>query len=341
MKKKLNVTLFVGAGFSAPFGLPTMSNFFVHADDSERINDEDRALIRNIKRDAQMANSFFESSITNLEDVLSFYEIKNRLDLDDSKNKSNAFKKIIRKIYSSPSGSFENYWERYRPLDSLLGSKLTEFNNNLTIITTNYDLNIESACYILGRPCNPTIPLDRLTALSLKVGELYSTTGIPLLKLHGSVNWVEGSGGKIMIDDNLVKSAFSSNQIPIPRACLNDFNPGDYPVIIPPSFLKPDLIDPMKIIWKEAAKALSESHYIAFIGYSFPQSDKEMKYFLATALTFNSNLRKIFIVDPNSENIAKTLKMPDSRMGSIFRELLQPWPADGGRSWIKTRLPIS
>jgi hypothetical protein len=66
----MNIVLFLGAGFSAPFGLPTMNQFLEEVSRSDRITPEDREFIGQLVLEARRANSILESSPTNLEDIL-------------------------------------------------------------------------------------------------------------------------------------------------------------------------------------------------------------------------------------------------------------------------------
>jgi hypothetical protein len=121
--------------------------------------------------------------------------------------------------------------------------------------------------------------------------------------------------------------------VTLPRICSN-FSPPQAPLIIPPSFLKPDLAPTIKEVWKGAAAALAAAHDVIFVGYSFPESDREMMYFLATAFTNNALLRSIHIVDPNADQIASRLTSSQSKAGSHFKALLHTH----SESWLDTQL---
>ena len=58
------------------------------------------------------------------------------------------------------------------------------------------------------------------------------------------------------------------------------------------------------------------------IGYSFPDSDTHMRYFVSTALVGNVTLEKIDIIDPDAESIDKRLHEAD--FGQSFKDLLNP-----------------
>jgi hypothetical protein len=77
-------------------------------------------------------------------------------------------------------------------------------------------------------------------------------------------------------------------------------------------------------MWQGAAQALKDAELIAFIGYSFPPSDTEMKYFLAGALAENAKLRKIMISDLYADSIVERLKQPMSGLDLISKISLSP-----------------
>src|SRR5437016_5805381 len=112
----MRVTLFLGAGFSAAFGHPVMDSFLGFADASPRISNEDRDLLGRLILEARRANSFLESSPTNLEDILTFSEMGERLALTDGGgNRTERLKQLIQRIYTTAPPS-ATYWSRYERL---------------------------------------------------------------------------------------------------------------------------------------------------------------------------------------------------------------------------------
>lgn len=346
----MNVTLFLGAGFSAPFGLPVMDSFLPFADQSDRLSDEDRAELYGLLLEARRANSFLESSATNLEDILSFAQMAERLQLaDDAPRRAQHLKKIVRQVYTTHPPNLTEYWGRYDALTKLLGPGFVELlkspnqSRRLRVITTNYDMNVESALYRLHFRTDLGFLYARPSQPTSKGGLSERTKGrtvIPLFKLHGSVNWFEQPDGTTVVDDHIVDcdNRWSSGNpaeraVEMPSTCVDTAGHGT-PLIVPPSFLKPNLSVPLLGVWAGAAKALADSHVVVFVGYSFPPSDTEMMYFLARALADNAVLRKIIVVDPQADKIVDRLCAPGSKAGSHFRSLLHPMKG----SWVDQRL---
>jgi hypothetical protein len=98
---------------------------------------------------------------------------------------------------------------------------------------------------------------------------------IPLLKLHGSLNFSHTGPG----------DAWSPVKV------------SDSPQIIPPVFNKADSTFGTPI-WKAGLEALRTCKNLIVCGYSLPTSDSYMQYFLKAALGPNRNLNQIFVFDP-------------------------------------------
>jgi len=337
----MKLTLFLGAGFSAPFGHPMMDNFLGFTDTCQRLSDDDRSFLAELVLEARRANSFLESSPTNIEDILSFSEMGERLLLTGKGDtRKDRLCGIIQKIYTSSPPASE-YWSRYEALKKLLGAEPAEFKDSLSFVTTNYDLNIESACISSQLRVDPGFQRFRTDQGSVQVIEhCYSTDSIPLYKLHGSVNWypAENESG-MMVDDRVVRVVSSFEETrghSLPYPCTKNYTAPGTPAVIPPSFLKPELPKALMAAWRGAARVLSTANVLAFVGYSFPSSDTEMMYFLARALSDNPLLRAVYIVDPKADAIVSRLRGTGTKMGSHFRDLLRPINS----GWTDVSLPL-
>jgi hypothetical protein len=142
----MRIVLFLGAGFSKPFGLPVMNEFFSVARDSARLNDEELNLVRQLLLESRRANSFVESSPRNLEDVLSLAVMGDRLALDSQGNRADLLRRVLRKIYTTFDGKPEQYRHRYDDFGHFVGVNFAgvyEPTHSISIVTTNYDLSIE------------------------------------------------------------------------------------------------------------------------------------------------------------------------------------------------------
>lgn len=153
----------------------------------------------------------------------------------------------------------------------------------------------------------------------------------PLLcKLHGSLNWyfepddatkfqVENA---ILVGDCIIDDPRHHKNFNLPKVSFRNYKPISTPLIVPPTLFKMQTSPIFRVIWNEAGKALEEAEKLVFIGFSFPESDIYIRYFLAANLFENVDLRTIEIIDPNADKICGRLK--DSNFGIHFTSRLRP-----------------
>jgi hypothetical protein len=141
----MKIVLFLGAGFSARFGYPVMVNFDDALEKAHWVTDEERTLYKELKLSAQRASSYLEGHPTNLEGILSFAMMSNRLSLEaDSAERSRAILRILYKVFTTikTPGS---YWDELVDLERFMSFDPWAGNYDFEIVTTNYDLCIECA----------------------------------------------------------------------------------------------------------------------------------------------------------------------------------------------------
>jgi hypothetical protein len=139
---------------------------------------------------------------------------------------------------------------------------------------------------------------------------------MPLLKLHGSLNWSATPGSpeirvlpieRIFQNQPRPKSS-SSNKTSEHRrlwvknllrlaAPTDPVPPG--PAIVPPSWNKTQYHAQFERVWKRAAKELSDAEEIFVIGYSYPESDPFFHSLMALGTEGESLIRKFVVVDPS------------------------------------------
>jgi hypothetical protein len=105
------------------------------------------------------------------------------------------------------------------------------------------------------------------------------TFEVDILKLHGSLNFARR------------KEAETSS---FPHAITKSIAE---PFILPPIFNKMTNGAPTAM-WQSGLEKLRAAKNIVIVGYSLPQTDIYMQYFLKAALGPNLNLNKIFVFDP-------------------------------------------
>lgn len=328
----MSVVLFLGAGFSAPFGLPVMSNFLMRASRCKRLDTEDKELLNKLVLHARKSNAFLQSSPTNLEDTLTMAVMAERLKLPIAQEVPlRKLRTILAKVLSD-HGSPELAIAKLNPFRKLLEPITSRSDTGgFSIVTTNYDLCVEAGCEIVR--LRPELPFeyDLPPNGQQRKEPMSSSRCFPLLKLHGSINWLENSldQTRLFVDELQARVFTAEGEVPIPSPWTDTYpwNSGT-PMLVPPSYLKPTLNEQLSRCWERASAELSRAEAVIFIGYSFPSSDSEMRYFLATSLTDNPNIRNIYVVDLHASEIVERLKNSDSRFGSHFSQFLVPIDGD-------------
>jgi len=171
------------------------------------------------------------------------------------------------------------------------------------LLTFNYDICIDFALYQAGVSIH--YGLDDTSG---------DVTSIPVLKLHGSLNWTENAETKAIVPWNVdeymqsrsisLVSRFKNVWVPI-GSDLCQFKPNGVtvtgvPVIVAPTFNKGDAHRTLSKVWKVAADELGKAENIFIIGYSFPDTDKFFEYLYALGTVGSTLLERIWLFNPDS-----------------------------------------
>lgn len=192
-------------------------------------------------------------------------------------------------------------------------------DQRVTVITFNHDLLVENAlsqmserrngrvwclshCYRLGfdQTCaNRNESFDESCE-----GDV--DQHIPVLKLHGSVNWVFRTRAKHPPADFVRKSRslllWTNKQIPPEADRLRSQGRDWYiwPLVVPPIYEKQGLIkNELEAVWNRAGDALRDATDVIFWGYSFPRADLHARYFFQAAAQANEALRQPVLINPD------------------------------------------
>lgn len=336
----MNTVLFLGVGFSAPFGHPVMNSFYQSLDGISNLKESDREFLDDLLLDARKANSFLRSDPTNLEDILSFAVMGDLLGLNENRDSlSSNLSRILGTVYSNIS-ELDKFWKTCKRFKTFLKNTHISNTDTLSIITTNYDVNIECSLLATGKTTQLNFDYAQIKEPNYEEKiSMYSKQGVPVYKLHGSVNWFQNNNidglleveGKVI--DSWINRTNPDSRHDMPAICKPYFRDRS-PMIVPPSFLKPSFFPNINKGWSGAAKALKAAHRVLFVGYSFPDTDTYMRYFLAKSMLDNPRLNEIHIIDPNAEAIEKKLKGDGGKYGSHFQEFLKFHKG----SWESTKL---
>lgn len=289
------VVYLLGAGFSAPFGLPVMRNFLYKAKDLYAAQTEQYEHFHQVfdKLDRMSATkTYFSADLLNIEEILSILEMERQVGGDESMTE--AFERLIADVvkYHTPElrvdhESFINNpraavfgrepWHQYGWFVVGLLGKTLRFEERETRSSTGRPLGIEpqgrlQASKHAAEHSIITLNYDRILEqiadrvqefndpsesirFQVRPGPMTGAAGPILCKLHGSV----GSS------------------------------------IVPPTWNK--AVHPeIQPAWQDAWTALRSANQIRVLGYSLPQADAYVKYLLKWAVVDAPNLKNIDVL---------------------------------------------
>lgn len=145
---------------------------------------------------------------------------------------------------------------------------LRQWGKRYAVLTFNYDLVLERAL------------LKEYGELDYKLGPIRGlkkfSNGIPLIKLHGSLNWSWCSGcEEVYVDEKPTAANYRREACPR-RGCRTMLDP----LIVPPDANKNASLDTISSLWRKAGSFLSKADRIVIVGYSLPDADTSAKELL-------------------------------------------------------------
>ena len=283
-----NVVYFLGAGFSAPLGLPVMSNFIEKAKDIYYIEgDKKKGFEKVFKKLDSLSkiHNYFQTDLSNIEEVLSILWIKNSI------NKPNNFNDFVDFI----SQTLLHYQSKLK----LSGTRYT--GNWSSHLISQYDPKLNSYAEFILSISNATMYMKNF--VNQFVGQIDLTNenefhyDVVTLNYDTIIEKIAQQINNNTIRDgqrlSYQKNEFEeNNKIPCLlklHGCIEDGS------IVPPTWSK-NINKKIAHIWKRAHSVLSNAHYIRFIGYSLPETDSYIKYLLKSAMLDSEHLKGIDVI---------------------------------------------
>jgi len=206
----------------------------------------------------------------------------------------------------------------------------------ITIITFNQDLQIEKMlhyiqgtrkwgarpifnfpyCYCLPkyRITNPTSP----GKLVFPIGNP-RTTGIKVLKLHGSLNWHSKHLSRNPSPRSLFnrqRELFLTTRSTISKSLRvrGKRSLYSFPVVIPPVVHKAGILHgDLEPVWEAAYRALRKAKEIVVFGYSCPQADYESANLISRGVRHNKNRPIFSVIDPSPATFQRYVELTGLR----------------------------
>ena len=319
------ITFLLGAGTSAPSGIPTvdilLSELWKRA---RKIGRED------LDKLADWCN---EQEITNIEDLLttayiSNFAAKNRSitslfdyflfsggrHLSDEEEYSIRHRRSVRTSLIDVS-SISFLQDTLQTLFGLLTSTMisarpnptheaiVEFikkHNKISIITTNYDGCMDEALLKARISLKGTIASDI---------EEDNPNAVDLIKMHGSINWAYCDSCQDVREFDLIelKKMYEKDKIsyPVLGICKN-CGGLRRPLLVPPLSFKflmfPHLVD----IWNSARQSIEKAEYLIIVGYSFSEADTYIIKIISRSMSMNKN--QIMIIVNTDSSLVPNLR---------------------------------
>lgn len=316
------VVFILGAGASCTAGAPLIKDFLNVADD-----------LRN-KKDLGNCAPFFDKVFGAISGLQSLHS-KSRLNLNDIESIFAAFEMgaLIKKFPNLPEKDIEEtitaikililktleatvqleyhddrIWpdKTYNSFAGLI-KQIRDEHKTCSVITFNYDLALDYALHFHNLPYDYCLNNE------------IASNSIPLIKLHGSLNWAKCDKCNNIIAWDL-KYFFNNHRynihkdgikviIDLPsRLISGEFKHCDEkitslsPVIVPPTWNKTSYHNQLTNVWKHAADMFSDTKNIFISGYSLTPSDSFFRYLYALSSVSNVLIKRFWVYDPAEGN---------------------------------------
>lgn len=301
---------FLGAGASVSGNAPTFSNFRSKANEVLHNWTNKKEVIQLFQRVLKDWNEHFDNY-----DIEKYYlaiEMNNILHHNQSINIKDIIDFIVLTI--------ENPRKKLTTLEykSLHKAHRNDGVAKAIFITTNWDILLERSILeieIENKESALDTAVDKYAFINYDdmIQPYYKSVKPsinsfpPILKLHGSLNWVfcEKCGQIYYFNWQMYESLSFQKDIECPEC----YNVKLVPFIVPPTLSKLEKHAQLRSIWSKASEYLRLCEKLCFIGYSFAETDMQMKIFISNALRENSNLKEVMVVtkydDPKKDEEPK------------------------------------
>ena len=202
-------------------------------------------------------------------------------------------------------------------------------SNEVSFITFNYDTCLEFALVRTGWGVD-----YGLDEQFVNPDENMYRIRLPVLKLHGSINWAICPQCKVIVPTevdpyrraNIINMMDYGKVLPLnlgtaisgkKHQCGSPLDP--IPFIVPPTWNKSSEVGGLRNVWKRAARELGSAEQIIVVGYSLPPTDMFFKYLFALGSDSDTHLEKFIVINgPDGESTR-----------SRFEALLGPMTSNG------------
>ncbi len=292
----------LGAGFSAPLGLPLMSDFLIKAKD---MYFSDPAKYPHVKEVIDSINAmssckiYFNADLLNIEEILSIIEMKSYLDGSTLKDSFLRFIKDVISYYTPPMKPYGASLPRqHKWYDFIFGQTGSTWRIFGVFIASLFNLRFE-----IKKVPMVTYGTDRLFLAT----KFQATSSYSIVTLNYDI-----------VPETICKFIQENYKTEQPITFLRSFNNQPYSwekpalaklhgsidndIIIPPTWSKGSH-EEIASDWKMAFNLINSCNHLRFIGYSLPDADAYVRYLLKSAVLNAAHLKTINVIchDPSGE----------------------------------------
>lgn len=310
------IALVVGAGFSCEAGLPSTKNIvksFLKSQQSNLGQVIENEITDQLDKFWKYVFNFNKRSLPSLEDHFTVLDLAansgRNVGPEYTPRKLRAIRRFsIQRIFQI----LESNYDHSEAINELFSSLAP---SQLSLVSTNWDIVVENHLTHLQRPYWYGLQVEDPDGNELVSG------GIPLLKLHGSTNWIycdccrrlyagRSSDGKVALHSHIYITRDDFKQL-----CPNNYDVAHRVAALSRtlkkcvhcdnrlgarigtfSYRKEISIPQFQTIWQQAFSALRDSATWLFVGYSLPEADFEFRHLLKSAEKAARHQKKIEVV---------------------------------------------
>ena len=334
-KRKQNVVFFIGAGFSAPFGLPVTSNFISKAKDLYYFDNDKYSKINetlNFIRHYSLTKNYMNIDLHNVEELLSLPYMEQTLANNDKESMITNIERFVKVVIDTYSELAINYMNTYI-IDIERDEAIEHFGDLLRFVYF-----ISGLTGIFRSNGLASLAIEKLEIAVKSVSKRPDPLHTKIIPQYDIIttnydNILEKSKEvlKAILLEKYVTRNSKNEQIIMTSNIINDWAKRTIRIkklhgsvdgnIIPPVWTK-SISEKFLPVWEETDELLRTADYIVFLGYSFPKSDSYMKFLFANSLNENERLRKIYAIDLDKDGTVRRRyeELFDRRNLKFFRK---------------------
>ncbi len=316
------VVYLLGAGFSAPLGLPVMSNFLIKSKDMYQENPDHYKHFKQVFdriKDMSVCKNYYETDLFNIEEILSILEMGEYL---EGKKLKKSFLRYIADVIERYTPALEPYELNRNWSDFVFGKYPSGSIERLTELWNGYGFfigNIHNLFFSVKKIKNEDAPGRRFTRRLVCRRNPNPEITYSVITLNYDLipeNICHFINVNYDVDEDI-------SFVPKPDGKINGGQNGPVlaklhgsvdATIIPPTWNK-SVDEKISDVWRLAHEALVDANHIRIIGYSLPIADTYVKYLLKTAA--------IDALPLNLKSIDVICRDPDESVRDRYRKLVR------------------